>query len=75
MAGAVTATEGLIGACRLVIQPSPEGVYLFVFETEASVFPEQDWLQDSVEDARVQAQEDFGARPDSWTPWEGASLV
>lgn len=73
--GAATITEGLTGAVRLVIQPAQEGAYLFVFETESSAVPERDYLQDSVEEARAQAKEDFGALSEHWTPWEGPSLV
>jgi hypothetical protein len=72
---AVTTSGGLTGAWRLVIQPSPEGAYLFVFETESSAVPERDYLQDSVKEAFTQAEEDFGAALRAWTPWEGPSLV
>ncbi len=73
--GAITTTEGLAGVSRLVIQSAPEGAYLFVFEAPSSTVPERDYLQDSVGNAQAQAQEDFGALPDKWTPWEGASFV
>ncbi|RZJ05056.1 MAG: hypothetical protein EON89_05260 [Brevundimonas sp.] len=74
MSGAITATDNLRGAARLVIQPAKEGVYLFVFETASSQTPEQDHLQASLAEALAQAAEDFGAS-DAWTAWEGPSLV
>ena len=75
MLRALTTTSGLTGAYRLVIEPAPEGAYLFVFETASSTVPERDYLQDTLEDARSQANEDFGAPLDDWKPWEGPSLV
>ncbi len=75
MSGAVTISAHLRGAHRLVIEPTADGAYLFVFETEASKFPEQDHLQSTVAEAKAQALEDFGAPIDAWTGWEGPSLV
>jgi len=72
---AFTVTGGLNGACRLVVQPAPEGVYLFVFQTEGSVAPELDYLQDSLEEAFAQAMEDFGAPASGWTVWKGPVLA
>ena len=75
MADAITICGGVRGAHRLVIEPSTEGAYLFVFETESSKVPEQDRLQDTVADAKAQAFEDFGAPFEAWTGWDGPSLV
>ncbi len=72
---AVPISGGLTGAWRLVIQPRPEGAYLFVFETESSPSPERDYLQDTVEEAFARAEEDSGAARRAWTPWEGPSRV
>lgn len=74
MSGALTTTDGLRGAARLVIQPAADGVYLFVFETASSPAPERDYLQDRMEDALAQAAEDFGATG-LWLPWEGSTFV
>ena len=62
-------------AYRLVIEPAPEGAYLFVFQYEQSAFPERDHLLDDVETAKHAALEEFGASAEAWTAWTGASLV
>ena len=56
---------------RYLIEPQPEGAYLFVWETGESEAPEQDHLLDSVQDAKEVAFEDFGVPLASWCTWEG----
>ena len=75
MAGAITICGGLRGAHRLVIETRAEGAYLFVFEGEGSGFPEQDHLQDTIDQAKAQAFDDFGAPLEAWSRWDGPSLV
>jgi hypothetical protein len=75
MSAPLTISGSLSGAHRLVIEPAAEGVYLFVFETAESTAPERDYLQDTLEQALAQAQEDFGTPVEGWTAWEGPSLV
>ncbi len=51
---------------RLVLEPKGEGVYVFVFETESSAFPERDHLLDTLQDAVAFCAEEYGAPEISW---------
>jgi len=51
---------------RLVLQPKGEGVYVFVFETEESAFPERDHLVDTLQDAVAFCAEEYGAPEIAW---------
>ena len=75
MSGSLTALGKQGDAWRLVIEPAPEGAYLFVFQGKASAFPERDYLLEDIETAKQAALDDFGVTIDSWTAWTGASLV
>lgn len=75
MSKSLTALTTTGDAHRLVIEPAPEGAYLFVFEGSGSAFPERDYLLDDVETAKQVAIEDFGVAEGTWTAWTGASLV
>lgn len=46
------------------------GVYVFVFETEASATPARDYLQDDMEMATLFCLEDLGVPRNSWEPFE-----
>ncbi len=59
---------------RYVIEPRAEGVYLFVFESTDSAFPEKDFLEDTTVIAKELCEEEFGVKPDHWRPYSGESL-
>ncbi|MEO0440301.1 MAG: hypothetical protein AAF067_05435 [Pseudomonadota bacterium] len=59
---------------RYVIEPQPEGVYLFIFEKAGSSFPEKDFLEDSKEVVKEICKEDYGVSIESWGPYHGDSL-
>jgi len=58
--------DNTAGLFRLVLEPQAEGVYIFVFETEASTFPERDYLENTLIDAFELCDEDFGVPRGSW---------
>ena len=51
---------------RLVLEQHPEGVYIFVFETPNSKYPERDYLQDDLNMAMEVCAEDYGVGKTSW---------
>src|SRR6476659_2675600 len=51
-------------AFRVVLESYPEGVYVFVFQSEASAFTETDMLQDTLEMAKLACEQDFGVKPE-----------
>jgi hypothetical protein len=53
-------------AFRVVLESYPEGVYVFVFHSEASRFPETDTLQDNLQMAELVCEQDFGIKPNEW---------
>ena len=75
MAGETTAARTTRGAFQVVLQPADEGAYLFVFHTESSAFPEEDYFYESAEQAREVASQDYGVTEASWMPWIGPSLI
>ena len=56
------------GVYRIVLEESPEGVYVLVYESADSddQSPCQDHLQDNWDIAKRQAREDFGVLDDQW---------
>jgi len=54
-------------AFRVVLEQSSDGVYVFVYESSASQFPERDDLQDDLEMAMKACQEDYGVAKKDWT--------
>ncbi|MBF0665725.1 MAG: hypothetical protein IR159_09345 [Brevundimonas sp.] len=59
--------ENAAGHFRIVLlEPEIEGVYVHVFETAESVFPERDYLQDTLQDAMEFCAENFGVPESSW---------
>ena len=66
MAVPLESFENDAGLYRLVLQPEGEGVYVFVFETEASAFPERDYLLDTLQDAVAWCAEQYGAAEIAW---------
>ncbi|WP_066560404.1 hypothetical protein [Croceicoccus bisphenolivorans] len=56
---------------RIVLQPKPEGVYIFVWDTKSSSFPEWDYLENTLEIAKECCLEDYGTPASSWRPFHG----
>ncbi len=54
------------GVYRVVLEESPEDVYIFVFQRPDSPFPERDHLQDDLEMAMSACEEDFGIDRGVW---------
>ncbi|ODA33653.1 hypothetical protein [Planctopirus hydrillae] len=54
------------GAYRILLEERPEGVYVNVFENEASSGPYKDWLQDNLEMAMRACEQDFRVARDQW---------
>jgi hypothetical protein len=53
-------------AFRVVLESYSEGVYVFVFHSATSTFPETDTIQDNYEMAKKACEEDFGIKPHEW---------
>lgn len=51
---------------KVILEPAPEGTYIFIYETESSKFAEKDYLQDDVEDAKRFCEQELGLRKDGW---------
>ena len=51
---------------RVVLEPAPEGTYILIYEASGSEHPEQDYLQDDVEDAKRFCEQDLGLGRDGW---------
>ncbi len=61
--------QGDFKDCRkAILDPQSVGVYLFIYETTESEFPERDYLQDDLEMAREMALEDFQIPLTAWRP-------
>ncbi len=54
------------GAHHLRIEVEDVGAYLFVWETPQSASPEKDYLQDTLEIAKEQAEEDYRVPVSAW---------
>ena len=65
-------TENAIGFKRITLEPDEAvGVYVYVWETEASAAPERDYLQDTLAMAMEFCEEDFGVPLTSWQAFSG----
>ena len=53
---------------RVLLKENPEGVYVFVFDSRESQYPEKDWLQDDWEMAKRACFQDFGIQDHEWIP-------
>ncbi len=63
--------ENTAGLSRIVLEEdAAAGVYILVYETPASVAPERDYLQDTLEIAQEMCLEDFSVPLSSWRPLE-----
>jgi len=56
------------GFNKIVLEDTPEGTYIFVYETVQSNFPERDYLQDDLVIAREICRDDYGVPLSSWQP-------
>ena len=63
---ALMATVPCEGIDRVVLEEAREGVYILAFRSAEDRLPYRDWLQDSWENAKLHALEDFGVAEDAW---------
>jgi len=54
------------GFSRLILEQAEEGVYVFVYKTDNSEYPEIDHLQDDLKHAKKQCLDDYGVPIDAW---------
>jgi len=54
------------GCHKVVLEVKPEGVYVFVFETSESQYPERDYLDDCLNDAKARCLEEYGIPVEAW---------
>jgi hypothetical protein len=54
------------GVYRIVLEQCAEGVYVNVFESDSSLGPDKDWLQDDLEMAMRSCEQDFGVAREQW---------
>ena len=54
------------GLYRIVLEPTPEGVYVFVWKTRESLAPEMDYLQDHFTAAFSFCSEDLDVGNIDW---------
>ena len=54
------------GFCKIILEQDTVGVYVFVYESQQSVNPERDYLQDDMQLAQEFCLEDFGVPLRSW---------
>lgn len=57
---------------RVVLEPAAEGVYIFIFKTQASTAAELDFLQNDIQDAKRFCSEVLGL---SITGWKSDSSI
>lgn len=54
------------GIFKIELQPDPSGVKVLVWETDSSTFPERDYLDDTLAEAKARCLEDYAVPADSW---------
>ena len=59
-------TEPSSSLHKVVLEPAPEGAYILVYEISSSEYPEQDCLQDDVEDAKRFCEQELGLGRNGW---------
>jgi len=57
---------------KVVLEPAPEGAYIFIYETAESKFAEKDYLQDDIADAKRFCEQELGLPKSGWK--EDASI-
>jgi len=58
---------------KVVLEPAPEGTYIFIYQTSDSKFAEKDYLQDDLEDAKRFCEQELGLYKGNWK--EDSSIV
>jgi len=58
---------------KVVLEPAPEGTYIFIYESPQSKFAEKDYLQDDLDDAKRFCEQELGLGRDGWK--EDASII
>ena len=75
MARPLESDENTAGLHRIVLEAQGEGVYVFVYETADSAFPERDYLVETMDDAVSMCAEDYGVPAISWRLSAAAPLM
>lgn len=65
--------EEMAGFFKVILEPAPEGTYIFVYKSAQSDCANEDYLQDNIEDAKRFCEQELGLRKDGWK--EDASIV
>ena len=63
---ALEATVNRDGIHRIVLEQYQEGVYVYVFKTPQSKWPEEDHLQDDFDMAKLACKDDYGISESDW---------
>ena len=58
---------------KVVLEPAPEGTYIFIYQTAVSKFAEKDYLQDDLEDAKKFCEQELGLHTTNWQ--EDGSMI
>jgi len=58
---------------KVVLEPAPEGTYIFIYESAQSKFAEKDYLQDDLDDAKRFCEQELGLLKGSWK--EDSSII
>lgn len=70
-------TQNIIGNCwcyigkpspyfRVILEPAIEGTYIFIYESYNSKFPDKDFLQGDLEDAKRFCEQEFNLNLNHW---------
>lgn len=59
-------TTNNCGFAKLVLEQAYEGVYVFVYKTGTSQYPELDHLQDNLKQAKQQCDDEYGVPINTW---------
>ena len=54
------------GLFKIELEEDAHGVKVLVWETAASIFPERDFLDSSIAEAKERCREDYAVPDDSW---------
>lgn len=58
---------------KVILQPTFEGAYIFIYKTAESEFPEKDYLLDDLDDAKRFCEQELNLAKDGWE--EDASII
>lgn len=66
-------TDNVADYYRVILEPAVEGTYIFLYRTKQSEYPEQDYLQEDIDDAKRFCEQELHLRKDGWR--EDPSIV